>query len=51
MSVLNNYSPALSTTENERVDYLMIELEKIRKIEDKVARELRQLIYKIEARR
>lgn len=43
-----NYTPALTQAENERIDSLMAELEKVQRREELIKKELRSLIYKIE---
>lgn len=42
------YKPALTQEENARVVQLMKELEQVQGREDKLKKELRQLIYKVE---
>jgi hypothetical protein len=45
-----DYRPALNETESQRVDELMEQLKKLHALEDRLAKELRKLIYKIEKR-
>lgn len=43
-----DYRPSLTMEENERVDALMVELQKVQKREEELKKELRRLMYKIE---
>ena len=45
-----NANKLLSKKEDERIDFLMKVLQKLEKQEDKVKKELRALVYKIEKR-
>lgn len=42
------YTPALTEQENQRVEQLMKQLEKVHAKEKEIATELRRLIYKVE---